>query len=139
MAIRLTILVIMSFMPGIVGAWGFYGHRLINRMAVYLLPPEMMVLYKPNIEFLAEHAVDPDKRRYAVNGEATRHFIDLDRYGFYPYTDLPRKWDEAIQKFSEDTILAHGTVLGGLKPCSTDLLKLSEPKTSLPFCALVPN
>jgi hypothetical protein len=58
-------------------AWGFYSHMLINRMAVYLLPPEMMVLFKPNIEFLAEHAVDPDKRRYAVNGEAPRHYIAL--------------------------------------------------------------
>ncbi len=91
-------------------AWGFYGHRLINRTAVYLLPPEMMVLYKSNIEFLAEHAVDPDKRRYAINGEAPRHYIDLDKYGEYPYDSLPRKWEDAIAKFSEDTILAHGTV-----------------------------
>lgn len=108
--ILVAIMAALLLLPSLVSAWGFYGHRLINRSAVYLLPPEMMVLYKPNIEFLAEHAVDPDKRRYAVNGEAPRHYIDLDRYGFYPYTDLPRKWDEAIQKFSEDTILAHGTV-----------------------------
>src|SRR5215475_12691837 len=47
-------------------AWGFYMHKQINYHAVFLLPPEMLVLYKPNIDFLSEHAVDPDKRRYAV-------------------------------------------------------------------------
>ena len=67
--------------------WGFYAHKLINQYAVYLLPPEMMVLYKPNIEFITEHAVDPDKRRYAVKEEGPRHYIDLDHYhalGQYP-------------------------------------------------------
>ena len=39
--------------------WGFFGHRLINHHAVFLLPPEMLVLYKAHIGFLAEHAVDP--------------------------------------------------------------------------------
>jgi len=33
----------------------------------------MMWLYKPQIEFLTEHAVDPDKRRYAVPEEGPRH------------------------------------------------------------------
>lgn len=70
----------------------------------------MMVLYKPNIEFLSEHAVDPDKRRYAVADEAPRHYIDIDRYGVYPYDSLPRKWTDAIAKYSEDTIRKHGIV-----------------------------
>ena len=70
----------------------------------------MMVLYKPNIEFLSEHAVDPDKRRYAVADEAPRHYIDIDRYGVYPYDSLPHKWTDAIAKYSEDTIRKHGIV-----------------------------
>ena len=90
--------------------WGFYAHRKINYFAVFLLPPEMMVLYKPNIEFLTEHAVDPDKRRYAVPGEAPRHYIDIDHYGAYPYSSLPRKWDDAVKKFSQDSLLEYGIV-----------------------------
>lgn len=68
----------------------------------------MMVLYKPHIDFLAEHSVDPDKRRYAVKEEAPRHYIDIDRYGQYPFDSLPRKWSEAVARFSEDTLMAHG-------------------------------
>jgi hypothetical protein len=70
----------------------------------------MMVLYKPNIQFLSDHSVDPDKRRYAIAAEAPRHYIDIDNYGPYPYTDLPRTWEDAIQKYSEDTLQANGIV-----------------------------
>lgn len=90
--------------------WGFWAHQKINRYAVYLLPPEMMVLYKANITFITEHAIDPDKRRYAVKEEGPRHYIDIDHYGPYPYTALPHNYDSAIAKFSKDTIQAYGIV-----------------------------
>lgn len=75
-----------------------------------LLPPEMMVLYKTNIEFLSEHAIDPDKRRYAVAEEGPRHYIDIDVYGEYPYRELPRRWEDAVAKFGEDSLRQHGIV-----------------------------
>lgn len=90
--------------------WGFYGHRKINQLAVFLLPPEMMVLFKPQSGFLTEHAVDPDKRRYAVPEEGPRHYIDIDHYGNYPYDSLPRNWDEAVLKYSADTLNKYGIV-----------------------------
>lgn len=70
----------------------------------------MLVIYKPYSEFLMEHAVDPDKRRYAVSAEGPRHYIDIDQYGNYPYDSLPRKWNDAVAKFSEDSLNAHGIV-----------------------------
>lgn len=90
--------------------WGFFAHQKINYYAVFLLPPEMMVLYKPNIDFITEHAVDPDKRRYAVAEEGPRHYIDIDHYGKYPFDSLPRKWEDAVAKFSEDSLRANGIV-----------------------------
>jgi hypothetical protein len=90
--------------------WGFYVHQKINYYAIFLLPPEMLVLYKPNSSFLAEHAVDPDKRRYAVPEEAPRHYIDIDRYGKFPYENLPHQWAEAVAKFGEDSLQQSGIV-----------------------------
>ena len=90
--------------------WGFYAHKKINYFAVFLLPPEMMVLYKPQIDFLAEHAIDPDKRRYAIPNEGPRHYIDIDHYGKYPYDALPRNWNNAVAKYSEDTLTTYGIV-----------------------------
>jgi hypothetical protein len=67
-------------------------------------------LYKPNADYIMEHAVDPDKRRYAIPEEAPHHYIDIDRYGRYPYDSLPRKWNDAVAKYSEDTLKAYGIV-----------------------------
>jgi len=90
--------------------WGFYAHQKINYYATFLLPPQMMVLYKSNITFISEHAVDPDKRRYAVADEGARHYIDIDHYGTYPYINLPHKWKEAVDKFGEDSLKEYGIV-----------------------------
>ncbi len=70
----------------------------------------MMLLYKPNIEFVTEHAIDPDKRRYAVAAEGPRHYIDIDYYGKYPYTELPHNWKDATAKYGEDTLQENGIV-----------------------------
>ena len=104
----LCFLFVLSYFPSY--CWGFFAHQKINYYAVFLLPPEMMVLYKPNIGFLSEHAVDPDKRRYAVKDEGPRHYIDIDKYGHYPYPELPRKWNDAVVKFGEDSLKQHGIV-----------------------------
>lgn len=90
--------------------WGFFAHRKINEMAIFLLPPEMMVLYKPNSTFLSQHAVDPDKRRYIVAVEGPRHYIDIDHYGHFPYDSLPRQWHQAVARYSEDTLMRYGIV-----------------------------
>lgn len=90
--------------------WGFFGHRKINYLAVFLLPPDMIGFYKTNIDFLTEHSVDPDKRRYAIPEEGPRHYIDIDHYGTYPFSELPHDYDSAVAKFSADTLNAYGIV-----------------------------
>jgi len=107
---KLLLLLLFSALYKQSFCWGFFAHQRINYYAVFLLPPEMMVFYKPNIQFISDHAVDPDKRRYAVAAEAPRHYIDIDNYGQYPWKELPVKYEEAVKKYSEDTILANGIV-----------------------------
>lgn len=90
--------------------WGFYGHQKINEQAIFLLPPKMLLFFKKNRDYLITHAVDPDKRRYAVPEEGPRHFIDLDYYGVYPFSELPRTWKDAADKYCADTLQQHGIV-----------------------------
>lgn len=89
-------------------SWGFYAHKQINRLAVFTLPPEMLVFYKKNIGTITESAVNPDKRRYAVEGEAQRHYIDLDHYGDSALYFMPRRWSKALEEYPEDTLQEHG-------------------------------
>ncbi|HLP93293.1 MAG TPA: zinc dependent phospholipase C family protein [Saprospiraceae bacterium] len=100
--------------------WGFFAHKRINRLATLTLPPEMMVFFKPNIDYLTDHAVDPDMRRYASKHEGPRHYIDLDNYGQPPYDQLPRQWVDAMLSHTEIWIVnAAGDtslLIGGKKP-----------------------
>lgn len=104
----------LYFLPQKVFSWGFVGHQRINRLAVFTLPPEMMGFYKYHIKYLVDNSVNPDKRRYAVKGEAPRHYIDVDIYDKF-YNDsavykMPRYWKEAVKIHSEDTLMAYGIV-----------------------------
>jgi hypothetical protein len=98
-ALLLFSLFLTSFSPS--PNWGFFAHRRINRLAVLTLPPGMMVFFKPNIDWIADHAVDADMRRYSTPYEAPRHYIDLDQYGKPPYDSLPRGWLDAMAQYTD--------------------------------------
>ena len=102
--LALVCLTIASFRPH----WGFFAHQRINRLAVFTLPPGLIGFYKKNISYITEAAVNPDKRRYAVEAEAARHFLDVDHYGDSGLTALPHDWKAAVNVFTEDTLQAHG-------------------------------
>lgn len=89
-------------------SWGFFCHRLINKHAVFLLPPDMIGFYKKNIEYLIQHSIDPDKRSRVVEGEAEKHYIDIDHFGDKPFEIMPRLWKDAIEKYGEDTLHEYG-------------------------------
>ncbi|WP_373522730.1 zinc dependent phospholipase C family protein [Aquiflexum sp.] len=104
----LGLILLLFFLGTDLVAWGFFAHRKINRLAVYTLPPEMIGFFKANIEFITENAVNPDRRRYAVQGEAEKHFLDADAYGDSAVFNLPRYWNQALELFTEKELRAHG-------------------------------
>jgi hypothetical protein len=111
-------LAIVAFKPMHQGCdhptWGFFGHKKINELAIYTLPAPLFGFYKGQMEFLIDHSVDPDKRRYGVVGEAECHYIDMDHYidslHTNPFDNVPRKWTDAVAKFTEDSLREHGIV-----------------------------
>jgi len=91
-------------------SWGFYAHYRINRLAVFTLPKAMAGFYRANIEFITQHAISADKRRYVDSTEAPRHFLNADHYGKKPFNAIPQNWDDAVLKYSADTIVKYGTL-----------------------------
>jgi hypothetical protein len=125
------IIVFFLFLSSILCAsipWGFYAHKRVNRYAVFTLPEELVGFYKKHIDHLTEHAVDADKRRYAIKEEAPRHYIDIDHYGENPFEIMPRKWTDAVEKFSEDTLLTYGIVPWHIQTVYNRLIKAFEEK-----------
>lgn len=128
---NLKIIVFFLFLSSILYSsipWGFYAHKRVNRYAVFTLPEELVGFYKKHIDHLTEHAVDADKRRYAIKEEAPRHYIDIDHYGENPFQEMPKKWSDAVEKFSEDTLLAYGIVPWHIQKVYNRLVKAFEEK-----------
>jgi hypothetical protein len=82
-------------------AWGAWGHKHINRAAVFALPEGMRKFYYNHIDFLTESAVVPDLRRALINdrNESPRHFIDIEDFGNIPLSSLPKTTTEAYKKY----------------------------------------
>ncbi len=99
---------VFLLIPSLFFAWGFWGHRRSNRISTFSLPEPLLLFYKSYIDYITEEAPKPDERRFAVEGEAPKHYIDIDHYGKYPFKEVPRKWKDAVAKFSEDTLTAYG-------------------------------
>ena len=76
--------------------------------AIALLPLELRPLFEKNRAMVVERAIDPDTWRTAgFAEEPPNHFLDIDweGYGKYPFTALPRSYDEAVAKFGKDRIM----------------------------------
>ncbi len=123
------ILFTLLFLPAKqLNSWGFHAHKLINRYAVFTMPEELIGFFKKHIDHLTEHSVDADKRRYAVKEEAPRHYIDIDVYGKNPFEVMPRKWNDAVEKFTEDTLVAYGIVPWHIQTIYNRLVKAFSDK-----------
>ena len=88
--------------------WGFFGHRKINLLAIYTLPPTLHLFYRRHQRELQELAVLPDSRRYILDEEASRHYIDLDKYDINQISFS--SWEQVLRRTPEDSLKKHGIV-----------------------------
>lgn len=118
-------------------SWGFFAHKEINKMAVFTLPQPLMGFYKKYIDFITQQAVNPDKRRYAVAGEAPKHYMDIEFYSDSILLKRPT-WQEATNLYPEDSMQAHGILpwnLIRLTYTLTDAFKREDAKAVLKISA----
>jgi hypothetical protein len=101
-------LLVLLLIPAPSWAWGFEAHKFIADRVIALLPPEIRPLFEQRRAMFIERAVDPDMWRNIFPDEAPNHFVDLDYFGKYPYPDLPREYDRAVQRWGRDVIHSQG-------------------------------
>jgi hypothetical protein len=93
-----------------VAAWGPTGHDIVNTWAIQTLPYEMRGFFEANRQFLVEHANDPDiwmnKDRY----ERKRHYIYLDKYGIFPFLELPHSFKQAVEQYGSGRVNRDGVL-----------------------------
>ena len=102
------LLIIPLILATFVRAWGFDGHRRINYMASKQLKGPFGQFLKNNSDPLKWYAVAPDYNKDIDSEEFHRHFIDADYYDEYPFTKIPKKYEELISLYGEDKIRKYG-------------------------------
>lgn len=105
--LRITlVLVLLVFCS----SWGFLVHRTVNQLAIYELPKAMRPFFYKNLDSIVEEAIRPDQRRNQDPKEAPKHFIDIEMYGDSALWKMPLTWDDAVKKYSKDTLFKYGYV-----------------------------
>lgn len=108
--IAMVSLIVLLFPFG-TRAWGGAGHRLITSKAIDTLPPEMKPFFEANRDFLAQHITDPlDTLAKNPTAERRYHILFLDRYGRFPFENLPRSYKAAVAKFTRTKLEANGVL-----------------------------
>lgn len=114
MAAKIIAIIAFTFIvlipSNLLQGWGFKAHVRINSDAIDTLPTGMKSFFEKERVYISEHAADADKWKSTDKGEFPRHFIDLDLYGTYPFNELPRDYEEAVEKFGAEMVNSSGTL-----------------------------
>jgi len=126
---RLTRIILLIIPVLFCTSWGFFAHQQINYLAIFALPGDMLHFYKKHYNFIREHAVDPDKRRYTDPKEAPRHYIDIEDYES-SIDSIPEKWAMAVKKYGENFLGEHGSVPWHIEKTYYQLVKAFQERDS---------
>jgi hypothetical protein len=89
-------------------AWGHDAQRFIVNHAVDTLPYDLRSFFEANRSYLVQHVNDPLTLLDKHPNERQNHFVELDKYGKFPFEALPRSYKAAISKFSKSRIDSTG-------------------------------
>ncbi|MCL4523288.1 MAG: hypothetical protein M1453_15230 [Acidobacteria bacterium] len=97
--------------PESASGWGANAHRLITNKAVDTLPPDLRAFFDVNRQQLVQASAEP-LEAYLKNPTAERRnrYVYLDRYGRFPFENLPRDYNAAVRKFTKAKLEANGVL-----------------------------
>ena len=88
--------------------WGETADRLVTNRAVDTLPQEMQPFFYANRQFLVEHVGAAEESDPKTGTPRHTDFIQLDHYGQFPFSALPRDYNAAILKYNRRTLEQFG-------------------------------
>jgi hypothetical protein len=125
------IALIISF-SSLAFAWGIWGHKHINKSAVFALPESMRVFFYNHIDFVTQESAIPDIRKYTINdkAEGPRHYIDIEAFPV-SIDSLPQSSKEAAAKYPDSILRKNGFLPWYIQDMMTKLtVAFKEKKTT---------
>ena len=106
-ALLLLLLGVLVILPASFG-WGEVALRVITEKAIDTLPDEMLPFFQNNRSFLVQHANEAAAAEAKNLPPSNNGFIELDHYGPFPFTALPRSYTDAVMKFGKRSVASRG-------------------------------
>ena len=94
--------------PASLGAWAMEVHKVITRRAVEGLPANLRPFFIARVDFISEHAADPDLWRIVglrgeLGNEEPNHYLDIDALDeAAPFANVPHDWDAFVKRYGAD-------------------------------------
>jgi hypothetical protein len=108
--VLLALAVLELCFPGGSVGWGNNAQRLIINHAVDTLPYEIRPFFENSRTYLIQHVNDPLNQLDKHPNERQNHFIELDKYGKFPFEALPRSYKAALSKYGKSKIESTGVL-----------------------------
>jgi hypothetical protein len=103
-----TALLLSLFLPSSARAWGNSAQRLVLNKAVDTLPADVRGFFDANRIDLLRHVTDPFDAIAKNPNERHNHYLNLDKYGRFPFEALPRNYKAALAKFGKSKLDSNG-------------------------------
>ncbi len=103
-----TTIVGLLCLPHLALGWGANADRLATTKAVDILPDEVRSYFEGNRAYLVQHVLDPVDAAQKTPALAHNRFIHFEKYGNFPYNELPRDYRVASYKYSKRTLDQNG-------------------------------
>jgi hypothetical protein len=100
----LVFVLVSLCLPDASFAWGNNAQRLIVNRAVDTLPYDIRPFFEANRNYFVQHVNDPLNQLDKHPNERQNHFIELDKYGKFPFEALPRSYRAAVAKYGKSKI-----------------------------------
>ena len=88
--------------------WGENAERLVANKAVDTLPKEMGSFFEANRQYMVQHVTDAGELDAKIAADEHKSYIQLDHYGVFPFSALPRSYNAALRKYGRRTLDKYG-------------------------------
>jgi hypothetical protein len=95
-------------LPPAAWPWGANATKLIVNKAIGTLPPQLHTFFDSNRDFVLQHVNDPAAELGRNSPERRNHYLYLDKYGRFPFAELPRSYKQALSKYGKSKLHANG-------------------------------
>jgi hypothetical protein len=134
----------VALSPSLVLAWGNSANRMVVNRAVETLPQEVRPFFDANRAILLLHVNDPfgTPDKMLTPAERRNQFLFLDKYGRFPFDQLPRSYKAAVAKFGKSKLESNGLLpwqVGVYSAKLTDAMREGKWEDAKLFAAILAN